>query len=105
MPLNLSLLQQVLHQITAQQGFTQAHVARQEAERDDGARVVGAVHVLRDAHAPEHEHGVRLADGDGQLTDTLRLDAADGDIQTGRTCADGPSVPVGHQETSVAAPA
>ena len=59
-----------------QAGAGAADVAGGERERDQAARVVGAVHMLRDAHAPEDHRafGVRIQAGD--VADLVRRHAA-----------------------------
>ncbi len=54
-----------------------ADLARHQRQRDQAARVVGAVHVLRHAHAPQDHRaaGGRVEPRD--MADRLRVDAAD----------------------------
>ena len=47
-----------------------------QAQRDQAACIVGAVHVLRDAHAPEDHRSLRGGEGARDLADGLRVDAA-----------------------------
>ena len=54
-----------------------ADLAGRERQRDQAAGVVGAVHVLRDAHAPEDHRRLRRRVEPRDLADRLRVDAAD----------------------------
>ncbi len=55
-----------------------ADLAGHQGERDEAARVVGAVHVLRDAHAPQDHRTFRRGIGTRHLADRFRRDAAVG---------------------------
>ena len=48
-----------------------------QRQRDQAARVVGAVGVLRDAHAPEDDRAFGAGVGARDLAQHVRLDAAD----------------------------
>ena len=61
-----------------------ADLSCRERERDETPRVVGAVHVLRDAHAPEDHRARRGGIETRDLADRLRVDAADGRHRFGR---------------------
>jgi len=53
-----------------------ADLPGRERERDEAARVVGAVHVLRDAHAPHDDRGLRRRVEARDFANRLCVDAA-----------------------------
>ncbi len=69
-----------LHVVLAAQrmqpGARAAHLAGEHRERDQAAGVVGAVNVLRDAHAPEDHRRARRREKARHLADRRRRDAA-----------------------------
>ena len=77
-----------LHVVLAAQGVQAgsraADLARGERQRDQAARVVGAVHVLGDAHAPEDHGASGRGVGAGDVADLVRRDAAQGRHRLGR---------------------
>jgi hypothetical protein len=54
-----------------------ADLAADQRERDQAARIVGAVGVLRDAHAPEDDGAFGAREGARDLAQVVGLDAAD----------------------------
>ena len=54
-----------------------ADLAADQRQRDQAARVVGAVGVLRHAHAPEDDRALGAGEGAGNVAQHVRLDAAD----------------------------
>jgi len=54
-----------------------ADLAANERERDQAARIVGAVGVLGDAHAPEDDRAFGAREGARHVAQHVRLDAAD----------------------------
>ena len=70
-----------LHVVLAAQrmqaGARPADLAGQHRQRDEAARVVGAVDVLRDAHAPEDHRRARRREHARHGADRFRIDAAD----------------------------
>ena len=54
-----------------------ADLAGRERQRDQAARIVGAVNVLGDAHAPEDDRRLRCRVQPRDFADGLRVDAAD----------------------------
>ena len=54
-----------------------ADLAGQHAQRNEAACVVGAVHVLRDAHAPQDHRGLRCCEQPRHFANRFRRDAAD----------------------------
>jgi hypothetical protein len=59
-----------------------------QRKRDQAACVVGAVHVLRDAHAPQDHRSLGSREQPGDFADRLRLDATDGCHRFGRITLD-----------------
>ncbi len=78
---NQARVRRALHVVlTAQRMQTRARLADlagRERQGDQAARVVGAVDVLRNAHAPEDDRRARRRVEPGDLADRLRVDAAD----------------------------
>ena len=70
-----------LHVVLAAQrmqpGAGPADLAADQRQRDQAARIVGAVGVLRDAHAPEDDRAFGAREGARDLAQHVRLDAAD----------------------------
>ena len=60
-----------------QPGAGPADLAGDQRQRDQAARIVGAVHMLADAHAPEDDRGFRAGIHPRHLAQGLRRDAAD----------------------------
>ena len=60
-----------------QAGAGPADLAGEHRQRDEAARVVGAVHVLRNAHAPEDHRCGRRREHARHRADRFRVDAAD----------------------------
>ena len=58
-------------------GAGAAHVAAEQRERDQAARVVSAVDVLADAHAPEDHRRPGAREGAGDVADHVGLDATE----------------------------
>ncbi len=77
-----------LHVVLAAQrmesGALPSDLARQEGERDEATGVVGAVHVLADAHAPEDDRSLGARIEARHLAQRLGRDAADGGHLVGR---------------------
>ena len=78
---NQSRVRRALHVVLSAQRMQSraglADLAGRERQRDQAARVVGAVNVLRNAHAPEDHRALRRRVQPGDLADRLRVDAAD----------------------------
>ena len=55
-----------------------ADLAGDQRQRDQAARIVGAVRMLGDAHAPEDDRTLGAGEGARNLAQRVRLDAADG---------------------------
>jgi hypothetical protein len=72
-----SALHVVLAAQRMQTGAGPADLARDQRERDQAARVVGAVRVLRDAHAPEDDRRFRRRVDARDGTQHVRLDVDD----------------------------
>ena len=70
-----------LHVVLAAQrmqpGAGPADLAADQRQRDQAARIVGAVGVLRHAHAPEDDRALGAGEGARDLAQHVRLDAAD----------------------------
>ncbi len=70
-----------LHVVLAAQrmqaGAGTADLARDQRQRNQAARIVGAVHVLADAHAPEDDRGFCARIGARDLAQRLGRNAAD----------------------------
>ena len=70
-----------LHVVLAAQrmqpGAGPADLAADQRQRDQAARVVGAVGVLRHAHAPEDDGALGAREGARDVAQHVRLDAAD----------------------------
>ena len=70
-----------LHVVLAAQrmqaGARPADLAADQRQRDQAARVVGAVGVLRHAHAPEDDRALGAREGARHVAQHVRLDAAD----------------------------
>ena len=70
-----------LHVVLAAQGMKPgagpADLPAHQRQRDQAAGVVGAVHMLRDAHAPEDHRALGAAEGAGHVADGLGVDAGD----------------------------
>ena len=70
-----------LHVVLAAQrmkpGAGPADLAAYQRQRNEAARIVGAVHVLGNAHAPEDHGPLGAAEGAGDLADGLWRDAGD----------------------------
>ena len=60
-----------------QAGIGPADLAGHERQGDQAAGIVGAVCMLRDAHAPEDDRGLGRGISPRDLPDTRRLDPAD----------------------------
>ena len=60
-----------------QAGAGAADLTGDQRQRDQAARIVGAVGVLRHAHAPEDDGVLGAREGAGDFTQRVRLDAAD----------------------------
>ncbi len=77
-----------LHVVLAAQGMQAgarlSDLPGRERERDEAPGVVGAVHVLRDAHAPHDDRGFRGRVEARDFPDRLCVDAADGRHRLGR---------------------
>ena len=61
-----------------QTGAGAAHLAGDQRQRDQAARIVGAVDMLGDAHAPEDDRRLGASVEAGDLAQHVGLDAADG---------------------------
>ena len=60
-----------------QSGARTADLPRNKSERDQAARVIGAVHMLADAHAPENDGGARSRIEPRNFTQCLCRNTAD----------------------------
>ena len=60
-----------------QPGARPAHLAGDHGKRDQAARIVGAVYMLRDAHAPEDDAGIGIGEETRYGAQRIRVDAAD----------------------------
>ncbi len=60
-----------------QTGARPSDMAGHERQRDQAAGIVGAVHMLRNAHAPEDHPGARAGKGAGDIAQNLGFDAAE----------------------------
>ena len=60
-----------------QPGAFATHVTGDQRHRNQAARIVGSVRVLRDAHSPEYDRAGRFCISSGDLTQRFRIDPAD----------------------------
>ena len=71
-----------------QPGARAADLAGHQRQRDQAARVVGAVHVLADAHAPQDHRALRRGVQARHVAQRLGVDAADRRHRLGRVALD-----------------